>query len=225
MLQQKHPIKTLLASFFSLGLIALPVTVSADSINATNDNEGLELQDETRRTSTSLKPGVALSNYKNLQIADVSIAFKERWLRNYNRDQKSLSSRLKEKELEAIKARFAKQFAKSFTKDLEINSNYQIVTDATDNTLLIKPAIIDLVINAPYKATATNKHSMVRIAGKATLALEIYDAATGQLIGKLINKKETRDHHVLFRTNHITNNHEFIPVYKSWARNLRKVLK
>lgn len=225
MLHRNHPIKYLLVTIFSFGLIAFPATASADSINATDDYEGLKLQSETRRTSTFIKPGVALSNYKALQIADVSVEFNERWLKNYNRDQKSLSSRLKDKDLNAIRTRFAKQFSKSFSQDLELNGNYQIVQDAAENTLLIKPAIVDLMINAPYKQTATSNYKMVRVAGRATLALELYDAATGELIGKVINKKETRDHQQLFRTNHVVNNAEFIPVYKSWARNLRKVIQ
>ena len=219
MLNLNSSIKYLLVSLFSLTLISVTGMVSAD------ENNGLKLQSESRTLTTYLKPGVNLKSYKSLNIEEVTVEFKNKWLDTYNRNQKSISNRLNDKDLAAIKSRVAKQFHSSFAKELEVNGGYKIVQSPTENTLLIKPSIVDLVINGPEKNSADFKVVMVRSAGKATLVVEIYDTKTGQLLGKMVNKRETHEHIDLIRTNRVVNRAEFIPVYRTWAKNLQKLLQ
>ena len=74
------------------------------------------------------------------------------------------------------------------------------------------------MINAPDIQGATSRVLMVQTVGKATLDLEIYDATSNELLGKISSNRKTREYHEMRRTDRVFNKSEFIQVYNSWAR-------
>jgi len=205
----------------SLSLITLSASIVAQT---TTNGEGLPLQSETKYIKTYVKQGVKFQNYKLLNFEELTLEFKDNWLRDYNRDQNMLSSQLQDKDVEDIKGRLKKQFETSFFKQLKANDRYALVQTKSADTLLIKPSIVDLFLNGPDKQTATSKITLVRQVGGATLVLAIYDATSGELLAKIIDQRKTRDHYDLQPTDRIFNKSAFIPVYKKWARKLLEVI-
>jgi len=187
-------------------------------------SDGLQLKSESKNLTIYLKPNVNFKSYQSLNIEEVSIAFEEDWLRDYNHDNKGLSNRLNKKDIERIKKRFAKQFHKTFDSKLDSSNGYKVVQTNEAGTLLLKPSIIDMELNGPDKLGASFKVTMVHSAGKATLSLDIIDANSGVLLGRIIEQKKSREYHEFQRANLIFNKSEFIPIFNSWAKRLIKVI-
>ena len=112
----------------------------------------------------------------------------------------------------------------SFVKEIEKNGNLTVNQNDSEITLLIKPAITGLIIKSPVKIIAGSTNKKVRTAGSATLVSEIYDNSSGILLGKIIDKQNTRVHEQFMLADRNFNKTEFIPVYKNWAKNLQLVL-
>ena len=207
----------------SLLLSTLPTASIVAQTTTTDD--GLPLQSETKHEKTYVKQDVIFQNYKFLNFEELTLEFKENWIHDYNRDQRTLSSQLQDKDVEDIKGRLKKQFETSFFEQLKANDRYSLVQTKSAETLLIKPSIVDLFLYGPDKQTATSKITMVHQAGGATLVLEIYDANSGELLAKIIDEKKTFDHFDLQQADRIFNNSEFSTVYRKWARKLLEVIK
>ena len=207
----------------SISLAVLSGTLLAEP--SKSDINNLKLHSETKKQTIYLKPDVNFNDYQSIYIEDVSITFKENWLRNFNRDRKSLSNKLNDKDIDTIKKRFSSQFMKSFSKKLTDSTGYSIVNNKEQGTLLLKPSIIDMEITGPDKKGTSVSVIMVRSAGKATLSLEVYDANTGALLGTMVNKRKTREYHDLRRANQIFNKTEFISIFNHWAKNFLEAIK
>ncbi len=206
-------------SLFVLTLLCFSVTA------APKDNYNLKLQYESKNLSIYLIPGINFDVYKNINISDASVTFNKKWLRKYNNKLRPISSRIKSEDVKAIEDKMSIQFNNFFAKEVEENENRTINKSNIEKTLLIKPAITDLIIRSPVKIIPGSTNKKVRNAGNATLVTEIYDNKSGILLGKIIDKQKTQLHERFKIANRAFNKTEFFPVYKNWAKNLQLVLK
>jgi hypothetical protein len=60
--------------------------------------------------------------------------------------------------------------------------------------------------------------------GNETLYLELFDAATGDIIGRVIDQREDRDSGFGQRANRVTNKADADRIIRGWAETLRKAL-
>jgi hypothetical protein len=134
------------------------------------------------------------------------LAMDESWERKYS---KELSAR----DLKRIEASATKILREQFGEKLGTGNGYAIVEKpGVDNgarntgVLLLKPAMLDLHLNAPDLATPGLKDEWVRSAGYATLYLDLYDAATGELLLRVIDRGEARERLQLYEGTRATNN-------------------
>ena len=70
--------------------------------------------------------------------------------------------------------------------------------------LLIAPAITELEINAPDAGSTPGSRSFVRTAGAMTLVVELRDAASGVIVGRIIDHEQARETRELQMVNHIS---------------------
>jgi hypothetical protein len=224
MFNLKHIIKGLGICLLgiSLSLITLSSTTFAFETDAANY---LKAVTNTKKLKTYIKEGANLGSYQSLTIDPVVATFKDGWQKRYNRQHPGLSRVINGKDLVTLTGRVEKQFQLTFADYLSREVNLELVNTPSSKTLRIKPVITELIINAPDIQGSTMSTVTVRQAGSATLTLEIYDASSNVLLAKLISKEETIDNHGLKRANRITNNSEFIRIYKVWAKNLVKLMK
>jgi hypothetical protein len=171
-----------------------------------------------------IKPGFQPGNYGKLAIAEPQIAMDESWERKYSKD---LSAR----DLKRIEASATKILREQFGEKLGTGNGYAIVEKpGVDNgarntgVLLLKPAMLDLHLNAPDLATPGLKDEWVRSAGYATLYLDLYDAATGELLLRVIDRGEARERLQLYEGTRATNNFDLRLLIGRWAKALRKHL-
>ena len=184
-------------------------------------SEGMTLDKNTRSTVAYKLEGVNFTHYDKIQISNSTVAFKKDWQQDYNRDQRYLSTRVSNKDVIRIKADVAQLFDQTLLEEFTNNSNYVIVEEVVEGTLLIKPAIINLDINAPDVRSAANIKNYVQTAGEATLFLEIYDAVSGEILARIIDTRKTRDKGYYQWATKVSNRQDAKIIIKKWAKSLR----
>jgi hypothetical protein len=184
--------------------------------------DGLQRVHDSKMAVVYTQPGATLAGYTEVILLDAQVAFKKNW----ERDQRSMSTlnRLNSKDIEAIKTRLATEFNVVFSKTLT-EGGYPVVTEAGDHVLLIRPAIINLDVNAPDKPTAGMSRTYTSSAGEMTLYVEIYDSVTGDLIAKALDRKgDNRNGQFYTWTNSVTNKAAADRILKGWAQILLQAL-
>ncbi len=93
------------------------------------------------------------------------------------------------------------------------------------DVLLLRPAIIDLDINAPDRPTAGRSRTFTASAGAATLFIELFDSVNGTIIGRAIDRQAARRAGGRMSwSNGVTNSAEARRMFRHWADVLRDFL-
>ncbi len=204
-------------------MFALATSSSAwakKSLPAVND-EGMELVKDTKLATVYADPGANLGIYKRIWLEDATVAFKKNWKRDQNR---SRPLKVLDEDMERIKAEMATLFREVFTEEL-LDGGYELVEEAGDDVLRVKPAIIDLDVIAPdIQRTAGREYGYSESAGEMTLNLELFDSATGDKIVKATDRKrDYRRGYVEWRTS-VSNRADARRLMRPWAKALRSTL-
>ena len=125
--------------------------------------------------------------------------------------------------MEEIKNRTANEFRSVFTQQLQ-DAGYPVVEKAGEDVLLLRPAIINLDVNAPDTMQPGRSHTYVDSAGEMTLYIELYDSVTGDLIAKAMDRKVDRSSGYYTWANSATNRAAADRILKGWAEILINAL-
>lgn len=217
--------KTLVAAGLIGGLAACAST--GDDLPAQTD-DGLNRVEGTRVDAAYLAPGADLGQYEVLYIREVEVSFVANWLRDTNRDNRSVSAQLTQADADKIKVAIADAFQSVFTKQLR-EAGYTVLDDkasagAEDDILVLVPAIIDLDVTAPDNQTIGRNRSYVTSAGSMTLQMEMLDGLTSALIARVSDDQESRDYGMVRVANSVTNKAEAERIFRRWADLLVKAL-
>ncbi len=186
--------------------------------------EGMNLEISTSSTIAYKKEGVDFSEYDKVKLAPSQVSFKKNWKRDYNRDQISLSNRVKDDDMMRIKSQVAELFDEIFKEELGA-SKYNYLVDKVDGkTLLLKPAIIDLDVYAPDLQTASRGRTYTQESGEATLFLEVYDAVSGQILARIVDNEVIGDRGYANWSNRVSNRADAKRSIRKWAVSLREKL-
>ena len=188
--------------------------------------DGLKLNEKTGFATVYVKPNADISSYSSISLADCQVAFKDNWQRDQNRSRSTLDSRINQKDVDKIKNSLAKSCNDSFKSALEEKPAYTLVdvADSDGGVLLIKPSIIDLDINAPDVQSVGMNRSYTTSSGEMTLFMELYDAATGEILARVIDRKKGLDNSRLQWTNSVTNKADADRNLSQWTGKLRESL-
>jgi len=210
-----------------LSAVAMMVSVAigCNSTNPTNapqvSPDGMELKKSTRSTVAYKKEGVDFSEYDKVQILPSAVAFKKNWKRDYNRNQSSLTTRVRDKDVIRIKAEVAKLFDQVFKEEFAKDASFPIVDRVGSNTLVIRPAVIDLDVSAPDLKSSTNIRTYANDAGQATLFLELYDGVSGEILARILNVSVAGDDSHYQWASRVTNRADAKRMIRKWAKALR----
>ena len=165
--------------------------------------QGLAQDDRTKPTDDGLqrvdgrfevlerRPGSTLEQYKRIVILDCFVEFRENWLRDQNRGKRSFNAVTTE-DMARIKKILADEFLAAVTEALEADGAYEIVDVAAADVLVLRPAILQLDVGADVYGSRNQLPDMS--SGVAmTLYLELYDSATGVLIGRAVDSEAEPD--------------------------------
>lgn len=206
-------------SVLSIALM-LPLAASAAKQPPQSTFDGLELQPDTKLAVVYLRPGVDFSGYRRVALLEPGVAFRKNWQRDQNSTNPLAVSK---KDMEDIRKALGALFLEVFREQLT-KGGYELTDQAGDDVLVLRPAIIDLDISAPAAAEMGRSRTFATSAGAMTLYLEVYDADTNEILGRAVDRKETRDYGRMMWQNAATNKTEARRLLTDWADTLRNGL-
>ncbi len=201
-------------------LFAATTGLAGDDLPAVS-HDGLHLMPDTKLRAVYMKPGADLSQYDKIALLDTYVAFRKNWQREHNQ-QESFDMRVSDKDMKEIRDRVSKEFAKEMTKVLSTEGGHQMVTGGGDGVLILRPAIVNLDINAPDIMSPGMSQTYVATAGTMTLYLELYDGKTGDIIARIIDPEAADNAGIAQVANRVTNTADFDRVVRRWAEILNK---
>lgn len=181
-------------------------------------HDGLVLAEKSRFDSLYLKPGVDLAAYSRTRLEPCTVAFKADWLRNQNTAQRAFSHRITKEDMEAIKERIAEACDRHFAEALREHPRYPLVeSESTEGPVLeIRPAIIDLDIRAPDVDAPGIHRTYTTSFGEMSLRLEMFDAASGEILGRVNDRQRDFESEYLQWTNRATNMADVNRFLRTW---------
>jgi len=215
----------------ALRLLALPLLVllpaaawSASSSKALEDAMG---QDGLRKVSVKgielayVKPGATLANYKRIKIDPVEVAFNPSWNPTRTGSNIKVTSTERQKILDGV----AKLVQEEFARELQSKSGYGVTEETGDDVLRVKIHIVNLYVSAPDTGSGTGRsRTYVASAGEMTLVAELFDSKSGDVVGRVVDRREARSTGRASLGGSVYNEGEARSIAASWARILRKAL-
>ena len=137
-----------------------------------------------------------------------------------------LTRRVTQEDVDKIKDSLGEECTRFFRESLEEAPPSNLV-DEFDNgeaVLILRPAIINLDINAPDTMSPGINRTYTTSTGEMTLSLELFDGTTGQALARIVDRRRAPDMGRLQWTNGVTNKAEANRTLKRWADNLREGL-
>lgn len=192
-----------------------------DEEAGTFDWDGLVAIEESRVHAALIDPDADFSVFERVAILDPHVAFRSNWLRDQNRTR---SRNIRATDVERIKADVASLFKDVFTERLEA-AGYEVVNYSDEDVLVLRPAIIDLDVNAPDTRNTGRQRTYTATTGAATLMLELFDSLSGDLIGRAADRRAAGNS-VGFATaaNRVTNRANARREFQAWADKLIEFL-
>jgi hypothetical protein len=171
--------------------------------------DGLEYRPGHRTGALYVRPGGGLRTYRTVMIDPLVVAIDDDW-RPYTSSLPAgrgvAPDHLSDSEIQHIKDRIAGEFGRIFRQELTAGG-YQIVERPGDDTVHLSPGLADVYMESGY-------------GGRMTLVLQLRDAPTGQLLARLVDRKEG-EMGLLQSPDSVTENVSFRRAIKAWAREAR----
>jgi hypothetical protein len=208
-----------------LTLLAAPAHAAQQQWPQTSP-EGLVLTKTLPYGAVYLKPGATFGQYKRLAILDCFVDFAKDWQRDYNMNEPSLEMQVSKADMDRIRRELAAEFKRVFTQELQTKGGYEIVDIAAPDVLILRPALLNLMVNAPEIDTApTMAFSVVQSAGQMTLYLELWDSTTNTLLARVVDTEADPGTGFAQAGGTVRNKQAADDILKSWADRLRSALQ
>lgn len=213
-------LNVLLAAAVLCGLGACQTTRQSP-IDELSTQEGLERVEVKGVDAVYRRPGANLAPYNKLLVRPVYVEFSKNWKPEHD----SALYQMNEPDRERIRQGLADMFAEVMVNELQTKGGYQLVAEPAADVLEVRPAIVNLYINAPDVSmqTAGRVRTYTADAGEMTLVVELRDSVTGTLLSRAFDRRNA-DNMSWQWTNSVTNSAEAKRIITGWADTLRNAL-
>jgi len=212
---------TALKAIYTVVLALLLGTAIAEEAPASWD--GLVEVKPKKMDLVYLLPGADFRPYTKVMVDPTEVAFRKDWLKDMNRSSVSLSRHVTEEDaakiLEAARSNFDDIFQEAFTK-----AGYAVVATPGPDVLRVSTGVLNLYLNAPDTMSAGRSRTYTANAGEATLVIEVRDSTTGALLGRVVDRRETKDPGGVQMATSVSNLSDFRMLFKQWAATTAKGL-
>lgn len=198
---------------------ALCLTLPAMSAQAASPPptwDNLVLAPSKRLKAVYLAPDVDFRSYTKLMIDPSEVAFHKDWARSINASSISLSARVDGKDAQQIVAEAQKEFDQTF-RQVFAESGYTIVSEPGPDVLRLRPAVLDLYINAPFPMTDSARRVFTVDAGRATFVVEVRDSISGAVVGRAVDQRIAGDNSGAAPRSRMSNRADFDDLFQRWA--------
>jgi hypothetical protein len=166
------------------------------------------------------RPGATLAGYNQVKLEPVDVAFRKDW----NPTVPGTAFKISAADRESIRTGVAKIVYEEFVKELQNKSSYKLADEAGPDVLRVKVKIVNLYVNAPDTPSAGISRQYTVSAGEMTLFAELYDSETGEVLARVVDRREARGSGRLTISDSATNTGEARSIASVWARVLRNGL-
>ena len=212
-----------LAGLIVAAAVAISITAPATTA-APARNDGLVQVPSRTLDEVYFRPDANLKSYRKVIVDPATVSFRKNWLKDVN-STRGPSRWILQQDVKEItdtaSAGFTSAVADSFR-----SRGYEIVTTPGPGVLRVTPQITDLNINAPDVSSSYMQALFNNSAGDATLTMDIRDAATGTLLGQVVDRgtarqlaDQVRRQFTLSRTFAVTNAFWFDTLAREWTAN------
>ena len=181
-----------------------------------DDWDGLVKVKPKRMDAAYVAPGADFRAYTKVMFDPPEVAFKKDWLRDVNDASRGVSDDVSEEHAQKIAAAARDGIEQVFKETFE-KAGIQVVTTPGKDVLRLFPGVANLYINAPDTMSAGRSRTYTTEAGEATLVLEVRDSTTGALLGRVLDRRETRNTGSVQWTTSVSNRADFSQLFKQWA--------
>lgn len=178
-------------------------------------SDGLHRVPDSRLAVVYAEPGADLAPYNRVKLLAAYVAFKKNWARD-QRTRSVQPLRINSKEMERIKNSLATEFHEVFKKALT-DAGYELSEEVAEDVMIVRPAIINLDVNAPDTMSPGRSTTFASSAGEMTLYIELYDSLSGDIIAKALDRRMDRDAGIYTWTSSVTNRAAAQRILKGWA--------
>ena len=109
-------------------------------------------------------------------------------------------------------------------KSCRARHHFSVCSGTGPDVLRVKAHIVNLYVNAPDTKTAGRSRTYTVSAGQMTIFAELYDSETGEVLARVVDRREARSSGRLTLTNSVVNASEARSIASNWARILRNGL-
>lgn len=214
----------LLASLITALGLGLTACASQDSSREpAMTYDGLQRMEAHDFAEVYLRPGADFTHYRHVSLAECQVTFRKNWLRDQQRDSRTVTARVSQEDADRIRQRIASACDTHFREALERAPAVDLVAAAPsgEDVLVLRPFIVNLDIHAPDVQDTLRTRTYTTSAGEMTLKLELVDALTGEVQGRVVDRRRGVEHSQLQWTNSVTNRAEFERILRRWADLLR----
>lgn len=201
-------------------MLAVPAVATVDrEAYPTAAPSGLEEKNSREFDILYIKPGFEPGAYGKLIIEEPQVSMDDNWQWNFRHE-------VSRRDLDRIHGQASAILREQFADKLTGRKGLTLVDAGAAGTgvLRLKPALIDLNLRAPDLAGGQHKDTWVRSAGDATLYLDLYDADSGELLLRAIDRDRARYHERFYQANRATNYRDLSIMVSRWASALRRHL-
>jgi hypothetical protein len=167
-----------------------------------------------------VRPGATLAGYSRVKLDPVEVAFRKDW------DPKRTGSSftLSAEERESIRQGVAKIVYDEFVSELQAKSTYKVVNEIGADVLRVRVNIVNLYVTAPDVLSSGPNKAFTVSPVEMTLFAELFDSETGEVIARVVDRREARGSGMMTLTTKSVNVAEAQAIASAWARILRNGL-
>ena len=211
-----------LQAILGLCLVASAAAVAVPSHAATPaPSEGLVSVRSWNLDELYLRPNADLASYRRVVIDPVQVTFRKDWNRDFV-DPHASVRRLTQDDVRRIAEETGSGLRSVLTETFRARG-YEIAAAPGPGVLRLSPSLNDVYVNAVedlYPGGTTK--SFTKDAGEATLLLDVRDAATGTLLGRIVDRRTANEtkgtqRSDLIRSPRVQSNFWFEDLFRKWS--------
>jgi hypothetical protein len=202
----------------SLAIAIAATTCAAAPTQAPARNDGLVQLPSHNLDEVYVRPDVNFQNYRKVIVDPGTVTMRKNWLKDINQTR-GPSRWLYPSDEKEITDRAATNLPKTVAETFRTRG-YEVVASPGPGVLRVTTRVTDLWINAPDVASPYTQALFSIDAGEATLKMEVRDAASGALLGEVVDRSTARQLSPRpNRTFSVTSDFWFDALFRQWTAN------
>jgi hypothetical protein len=206
---------------FILVSISVLAAAAAGAAQGATAGDGLAPIHSWRLDELYLRPGSDLASYRKIMLDPTQVAFRKDFNRSFA-DSHQILRRLSAEDTQRIADDAAANMERALADSFRARG-YEVVSVPGPGVLRLSPSVTELYVNAAEELqTGGTTKSFTKDAGEATLILDVRDAASGALLGRIVDRRTVQETKGtqggdLIRTSVPSNNFYFDQTFRRWA--------